>query len=121
MDSLQSGHLRKVDTCHAPMVSTLWRFHCGFLKDTLSSTKDTSTDYYLFSLNFTSIEIEGKSMSSSQTERALEVGRGGEGARKRTRTNKGRGGAGEGGILSQRIFWMSPYRKNKNKTRFASC
>ena len=77
MDSLQSGHLRKVDTCHAPMVSTLWRFHCGFLKDTLSSTKDTSTDYYLFSLNFTSTEIEGKSVSSSQTERALEEERGG--------------------------------------------
>ena len=31
--------------CRAPMVSTLSRFHCGFLKDTLSSTKDTSTHY----------------------------------------------------------------------------
>ena len=27
------------------MVSTLSRFHSGFLQDTLSSTKDTSTHY----------------------------------------------------------------------------
>ena len=57
------------------MVSTLQGFHCGFLKDALSSTKDTSINF--FSLNFTSIETEGERVSSSQNERTF--GEGGEG------------------------------------------
>ena len=56
------------------MVSTLMTFHCGFLKDMLSSTKDTSTDYY--SLNFTSIEIEGERVSSCQNKQARKRGEG---------------------------------------------
>ena len=73
------------------MVSTLQRFHCGFLKDALSSTKDTSINF--FSLNFTSIESEGKRVSSSQSESTLWGG----GTRKRTRANNGESGDWGGG------------------------
>ena len=73
------------------MVSTLQRFHCGFLKDALSSTKDTSINF--FSLNFTSIETKGERVSSSQSESTLWGG----GTRKRTRANNGESGDWEGG------------------------
>ena len=60
-----------------------------------------------FSLNFTSIKIEGERGSSSQNERTI----GGRGAQKRTKMNKrGRGGGQNSGILSdlsERTFWMS--------------
>ena len=72
------------------MVSTLQRFHCGFLKDALSSTKDTSINF--FSLNFTSIETEGERGSSSQSESTLWGG----GTRTRTRANNGESGDWEG-------------------------
>ena len=49
-------------------------FYCGFLKDTLSSTKDIVLIINFFSLNFTSIEIEGERVSSNQNERTLEGG-----------------------------------------------
>ena len=54
-----------------------------------------------FSLNFTSIEIEGERVSSSQNEH--DFGRGF--ARKRTRTNKrGEGVSQNLGIMSKRTF-----------------
>ena len=72
-----------------------------------------------FSLNFTSIKIEGERGSSSQNERTI----GGRGAQKRTKMNKrgrgegcsktnkdeqeGKGGGQNSGILSERTFWMS--------------
>ena len=57
-----------------------------------------------FSLNFTSIETEGKGVSSSQNEPTLGGGEGG-GSRKRTRANKGAEGGGQNsGILSERTF-----------------
>ena len=46
-------------------------FYCGFLKDTLSSTKDIVLIINFFSLNFTSIEIEGDRVSSSQNKCTL--------------------------------------------------
>ena len=53
-----------------------------------------------FSLNFTSIEIEVESVSSSQNKHTL----GGEGgARKQTRVKKGEGGQNSGN-LSERTF-----------------
>ena len=104
--SSQSRHF-----CHAAMVSTLKRFHCGFLKDTLSSTKDTSIDYYFFSLNFTSIEIEGERVSSSQKERTY-GGRGGGGGGC-SKTNKGkqgeRGGGSKPGNLERTYFLNVPF------------
>ena len=57
------------------MVPILKRFHYGFLKDMLSSTKDTIVLIInFFSLNFWSIEIEGERVSSSQNERTLGSG-----------------------------------------------
>ena len=55
----------------------------------------------LFSLNFTSIEIEGEMVSFTQNERTL---RGGEGAQKRARANKGGGRGQNSEILSERTF-----------------
>ena len=57
-----------------------------------------------FSLNFTSIEIQGEKVSSSQNERTL-----GEGALGVcSKTNKGKqGGIQNLGILSELTFWMS--------------
>ena len=49
-----------------------------------------------FSLNFTSIEIEGERVSSSQNERTLGGWRDAGGARKGTRANKGGGEGGRG-------------------------
>ena len=53
-----------------------------------------------FSLNFTSIEIEGERVSSSQNERTL----GGGGARKQTRANKGEGEGSNLGNFERTYF-----------------
>ena len=57
------------------MVSTLYRFHCDFLKDTLRKILVLIINF--FSLNFTGIEIEGERVSSCQNERTLRWGGGG--------------------------------------------
>ena len=56
------------------------------------------------SLNFSSIEIEGERVSSSQNERTLWGG----GVRKWTRMKKRERGGQILGILSERTFWISP-------------
>ena len=62
----------------------------------LSSTKDTIVLIInFFSLNFSSIEIEGERVSSSQNERTLGLG----GALKQKTANKG--GKGGGGVKTQ--------------------
>ena len=88
------------------------RFHCGFLKDMLSSIKDTSTHYWFLFSKFHNYRNWGGEESSSQNERTLGGGgktRGGVGvgARKQTRANKGEGGQNSE-ILSGRTFCMSP-------------
>ena len=83
------------------MVSTLLRFHCGFLKDTLRVQPEILVLIIkFFSLHFTIIEIEGERGSSSQNERILRGERGG-----------GRGeGVQKSRILSERTFCMSPIK-----------
>ena len=81
--SPESGHF-----CHAPMVSTLQRFHCGFLKDTLSSNKDTSAHYQFLSSKFCKYRNWGGEAELYPKQTYL--GRGGD-ARKWTRANNGEG------------------------------
>ena len=71
------------------------------------STKDTSSHYYFFSVNFTSIKFEGERVRSGQNERTWGEGRGVlENEQGQTR---GEGGGQNTEILSERTFWMTPY------------
>ena len=84
------------------MVSTLQRYHCGFLKDTLRvQPKILVLIINFFSLHFTIIEIEGERGSSSQKERILRGKRGGGGRDEGLQKSR---------ILSERTFCMSPIK-----------
>ena len=64
-----------------------------------------------FSLKFTSIEMKGERVSSTQNERTFRGGC----ARKHTKANKRGGGRNQNsGILSERTFWISPKSKLDN-------
>ena len=79
----------------------------SFLKDTSSSTNDTSTHYQFLFSEFHKYRNWGGEGRSSQNERTLEGGGGG--AWKQTRVNKAEGGVKNSGILSERTFWMFRY------------
>ena len=63
-----------------------------------------------FSLKFTSIEIKGERVSSTQNERTFRRGC----ARKQTKANKGGARGQNSGILSERSFWIFPKSKLDN-------
>ena len=84
---------------------------CGFLKDKLGSIKDTNIHYYFLFSKFLNIDIEGERgegrSSNSQNNKTNVGGEGRGGVLEITR--KGRRGVKNLRILSEHIFWMSPY------------